>query len=1205
MSIIGQSTPIIQNFDPRLSQNSFDYNSANLLRNTTLYAIDSENSSYEFLINPAKQINQNSKITSIQYSSLDSIEVLTPGEDYSVGDIVKFDNTGTNGEGASAIVDRVKGKDVVSIKNTNYSILDVELSKLKNSNTIIGICTLPHTLKDVDFVSIVGNYDYRLESNLRIDAYVGVSSNTLTLVSGISSASTTGIITEFQVVGNLTYPNIIENDFYDIEGETLKILQINQNSSSIKVLRQSTGIAHTNNTKLVELTRKFYSNNFSEYVTETRNKEIYFNPNNSVGFGTTSGSTIQVNYIGIGSTTSLISAGNIYIPNHELLTNTKLKYFTNGGSPIQVSNGIITFNLDTVESLYSIKITNNIIGISSTKVAIGTQSNYVGIGTTNNPFLYFVGYGTSDNHSFVTDYPTQKAKVQKNTITVSTASTHGLLINDLIDISVISGVSTNIKIQYSDKNRRLTSKEKAFSGIDTSTSIFTINNHNYYTGQPLIYKSPSPPPNLNDESIYYVNVIDEDRFKISKTNYDSFVENKTIQISTSSSGEFRQINPRISLIIGQKVIFDLSDSSLSFNDGFVNVPAFTFDIYYDQNCNQKYYYNNVGKLEVIKAGNIGIDSGARLELTISDETPKSLYYKLSPVFSDVLPDSKKEIYIDSSVYQYNMLNIFDSDYSGIQYITGIGSTTFEYQLNYSPEIGEYNNQNAKLNYHTTSRTTLGGIQSIKLISGGKYYEKLPGISSITSLNGKNAIILPISNSIGKIKSTYLNDIGYNYSIDPTIRPTITLPRIVRIDPFSTIDNITCTFIGKNYNYSPELVVIDSITNNVVNDIILEFDHITGNVLILNNSNGFNGAEPKIISINNSNGIGIHSLSYNQSTKIVTAYLQEEYTNINEFPISIQDKIFIENTAILETDPNYIGYNSSDYNYEYFQVTGITTSIGGNRAYVQYDMSEYTKIDKQMGTFDFIGSKGSMVTQNSVPKFKSTIKVNSYLIGEKVKFDNFVGQINSWNEKTNYAKIQTTSEINLSSLLVGQTSGSIGKIVEIINFESDCNIDYYNIRTKGWEGISGFLNFNSQRLHDNDYYQYFSYSVKSRIPLENWSELVDSSVHTIGFKKFSDLSIESKPTEFSGISSTQTQGSFVGISNLNTVIDLESINDFDLGLETNVFELNSNVVSDEITFNSTILQDYSQSIGNRALIIDDISNEFNTNKKATFVTAINI
>jgi len=1200
-----KSKTIGHNFQPKVSQKTFDYFSTNLLRNTYFYSINSENSSYNFVSNPNKEINQNSKIISVEYSSLDSVGILTSGEDYSVGDTINFDNLGTEGSDASATVKSVNGKEVLEIKNNNYSISDVELVRIENSSSVLGISSTPHSLKDLDFISIVGNSDISLPNKINLYSQIGVSSNALILSSQIQDISQTGIITDFSVIGILDEPYIHENDYYKIEQETVKILRVHPNDLKITVLREPTGSAHTTTTKLTELTRKFYFDYVDGNISENRNKEIYFDPRKVVGFGTTAGSLVEVYYSGIGTTSILISPGNLHLRDHKLSNNTNLNYFANGGSSIQVSNGSTTFQLNQINSLYAIKLSDDFIGISSSRVAIGTDLNYVSTVTNNNPFLYFVGYGTSENHSFKVNNNPLKAKIQKNNTTVSTASTHRLNLGDVVNVNIISGISTTIKIQYNDGNRRLISGEKQFSGINTSNGIFTIPNHGYYTGQPLIYSSNLPSPELNNDSIYYTNVIDEDRLKLSKNYYGAFVSDNTIDVSTSSSGYLKEINSNLNIVVGQKVIFDLSDFSLSFNDGLQYRSAFSFDLYKDPNYNEKYYYNQNGILEVTKIGNVGIDSSARLELSTTEVTPTILYYKLNPVIDASLPSVKNQIYIDGTLKQTNKVNIFGSEYSGSYTITGIGSTTFDYQLQYLPEVVKYDTNNSSITYFTDSKTALGGINDIKIISGGSKYKKLPGISSITSNYGKNAVVFPISSSIGRIKSTEINDIGYGYSIDPTIRPTVSFPTIVKIDPFSTIDSVVCTYLGKDYNYSPDLLVIDQVTNEVVSDMILDFDYISGEVLIIKNSNGFNKAEPKIIPINNSNGIGINSLSYDPLLKRVTAYLEKEYTDINSFPISVNDKVFVENTSIIETESSYIGYNSSEYQYAYFTITGITTSIGDNKAYVYYNMTNFLSNDKQFGTYDTINSKGSIVPEKNIPKFKATIKLNSYLVDEKVESNGSYGIVNNWSEKTGYAKIQTIDKFNVDSLLVGKTSGSIGKITEVMQIESNYNIDYYSIRNKGWQTTIGFLNQNNQRVSDNDYYQYFSYSVKSRIPFEEWSEIVDSTTHTVGFKKFGDLSVESDATRISGLSTSQDQGSYIAISDLNTVIDLECKYDFDLGNEPNVFNLNGQLSSDEIAFNSTRLQDHSQSIGNRVLIIDDISSQFNTTQQSTTVTAINI
>ena len=122
-------------------------------------------------------------------------------------------------------------------------------------------------------------------------------------------------------------------------------------------------------------------------------------------------------------------------------------------------------------------------------------------------------------------------------------------------------------------------------------------------------------------------------------------------------------------------------------------------------------------------------------------------------------------------------------------------------------------------------------------------------------------------------------------------------------------------------------------------------------------------------------------------------------------------------------------------------------------------------------------------------------------------------------------------------------------------------------------------------------------------MQEWNDAVSNLNHTLGFKKFSDLIIESTST-ISGISTIQNAGFLSSISDLNSIVDIDCINDYDLVSE-NYFYIQDTLTSDEIIFNSIIIQDYFESIGNRVLTIDDISNDFNTSLSKTFVTSFNI
>ena len=135
-----------------------------------------------------------------------------------------------------------------------------------------------------------------------------------------------------------------------------------------------------------------------------------------------------------------------------------------------------------------------------------------------------------------------------------------------------------------------------------------------------------------------------------------------------------------------------------------------------------------------------------------------------------------------------------------------------------------------------------------------------------------------------------------------------------------------------------------------------------------------------------------------------------------------------------------------------------------------------------------------------------------------------------------------------------------------------------------------MNFNTERLSDNDYYQNFSYSLKSKVSLEKWDDAVSSLNHTAGFLKFSDLIIESSDRVFDGVFTELTGSNIDVISDVSRVIDLNCYPFFDLVTENAVGT--GAALSDEIVFSTRSLTDYFESIGNRVLTIDDISGSFN-------------
>ncbi len=222
-----KSKPIDFNFSNYSNQDYIDINQTNWKRNITPYNI----SSYDYLFNPNSIKEQNSIVKSSYKGSIDSIEIKSAGQNYKIGDRLVFNHQ--SGSGAKAKVSSIKGKEVNQISVATSSFSEVEFYPYNQS--FIGFTSIPHNYSNNDLVSFTGAFDYKKSGNITVNV------NNLILTSGVGSAQYTGIVTYFNISGNLNYPNIKENDIYQIGSEEVKILNIDPQSSRIKVLRNQNG----------------------------------------------------------------------------------------------------------------------------------------------------------------------------------------------------------------------------------------------------------------------------------------------------------------------------------------------------------------------------------------------------------------------------------------------------------------------------------------------------------------------------------------------------------------------------------------------------------------------------------------------------------------------------------------------------------------------------------------------------------------------------------------------------------------------------------------------------------------------------------------------------------------------------------------------------------------------------------------------------
>lgn len=1169
------SKPIEFNFDSKSNQSQVNFGNLGLLRNTTPYNLKSENTIYEGLLQPYNVKKAIFTINSVNPSKINKINIISGGSGYKVNEIIELENDN------QAKISKIEGKSVTSIACSEQFVENFEL--LTKNNELLAYSSEPHPFINNDSL-FFSSYDAKNTKQA-----VKINENQLILSVGVQTSGNTGIVTYFNVYGNISEDVVLPNDVYKVGNEEVKVLSIDDIGSRIWVERQYNGTSGINSFPvgyaITEKSRKLIFSNNVGISSNVINKQYYFNPSEAVGLGTTVINRVFISSPGVGATFIDIPPKAIYLENHKLQTNTKLSYSSHGNTSISVLvNGVTGALLSSFSNLYVARYTDNLIGLSTVPIGLGSTGSFIGIGSTSS-LLSFTNFGDGLYHSFNTQYQTLRADVIKQDIIVSTVSSHNLGYNDNINLSVISGITTEIKLKYSDYNRRFTAKEVNIQSVDVSNNILEFNEHQFKNGEKVIYSTSSAISGLNNNGIYYVVVINKFKVKLATTRYNA--NNLiTVEFLSSGTGSLSSINPPLKLEKNSTVIFDLSDSSLGYVKNGFSYPAFALAVYYDSKLRSPYINNGIApQLNFNVTGTVGVDSNAKATLKIDESSPLLLYYDLKP-FNKEIPSIKSEKVIDIEQVNFNTLQIEESSLNDNYKIKSFGSESFIVESRKLIDNKTYNESFNKLKYTTNSKTSSGAIAELQITKNNNNNYRLPNILKINTENGKEANLEVSRIGIGSIKSITLNDIGFDYSSDPTVKPKLNLPKILKSEPLYTLEKVEVVNTPVSYYVPPKLVLIDNFNNKPLLDAIFNYDTQQGTVEIVKNTKEIVGTKPYIIPTKNSFGVEISNISFNPITKDVTVQLNQEFNDISEFPFEVGEGVLIENVIVGESEK---GYNSSIYDYTLFKIKNIDPNIGGIGATFGYSMVNFLTPTEVLGIYTGQTLKGSAVPEKYLPTFDVSLNQTEFVIGESIYSDGSSGIIVDQNLNNNFIKVLTNAVLKIGSKLTGQTSKTNIIISDIVEFEGYLNVNSTSTVIDGWKRETGFFNNNLQRLHDNDYYQYFSYSLNSDVDFSKWNEVVSDLVHPAGFKKFSDLIIYCESPE------DQNYASNVDVE-VDTIIDIEidldlnCVDNFDLVRE-NSFLIDEELASNEIYFNSAILQDYVESIGNRVLSLDEFVLDF--------------
>jgi hypothetical protein len=1179
-----RSKLILENTDLSLNQN-FDFSNSKLLRNTLPYKNYDTYGRNDFLTNFAEQIFEVDNTIS---GKVEKIKILDGGSDYKVGDLIYFDNSNTDGYGLECSVDSINGEKISNIQTT---IKLYENSKLyRNSKDEFYVKYQPnYNIVNNSYVTISGLTSSF--SNLNKRHLVRLNEFNTKLFTSVSFGSP-GVVTDIQLQD---FPSRISiGSSIKISGESydqyFKILNYFDDINVLRVERTSSSGLSTANSTVSFLPDILTIKGQVLQSTESENYVKYFNPQQSIGVGTFSGTfTNKTFYNGTNLVNISIPTQSIYLPNHGFKTNQKvILRRPSATSPIQVVKdpGGASFQL-----LGGGTLEEELFIINKSKDYIGITTSIESTSTTNG--LYFdsgaVVGSNNYKYSFETTFDEILCKVTNVTSTVSISTSHNLLRDDTVSIevkpnqSIGIGNSTSINLKYNSDIKSIITNVIKFtpSDVNLQNSNITIYDHPLNSGDKVYYISTSVISGLTT-GFYYIHKIDSNSIKLSESYKDSLSSPpKVIKFNSVGIGtqELNLIQPKINVIKNNDLVFNVSDSSLQ---------GYEFKLYADKLLNKEFVsIASTETFSLVGVGTVGVSTDASITLKYSDSLPEKLYYTLKK--------DNQLVELQDTVINSSEISFIDSLYSNSYKIFNVTNTTFDIDLEKIPEKLSYQFEDCDVfNYTTNSKNVSGSVHNIKILDGGNNYKDIPNYINSNSNNGQGLYIIPTSTSIGKLQDIVIKNSGFEYPSDPTLLPELNAAKNIRIEKSNTLLKVNVIDGGKNYPSAPNLVVIDSTTGEKIDSGLLRakmsgdglgnsnIEKVTIDIPV----NGLPSTPVTIKSINNSNGILIDRVESSQSG-IITCLIKTPILGFTIDPFVIGDEVFVEN---IENIPNTgRGFNSENHGYQFFKVIDYVSGL--NPGQIEIQIPELYGNPGIAVTFQ-LNSFASIIKRTNYPVFDAIQDYSLFLVGESVSVISGVNVLITdlivETSRKNYLKLFGNYELKIGDIIRGSSSGYLATIENLSSSNGVFEINAENIRSLDWSDDTGKTSNDTQFIPDNDYYQNLSYTIQSEKTWNQVSPVVNSMVHPIGTKNFVDTQISSST---SGIVSTglslssivDSIQSFVSKSRVDVIKNLDFVKDYDT---------NSNT-SRIIKFKNLKLTDYVESRTNRVLQIDDISNEFSS------------
>ena len=120
--------------------------------------------------------------------------------------------------------------------------------------------------------------------------------------------------------------------------------------------------------------------------------------------------------------------------------------------------------------------------------------------------------------------------------------------------------------------------------------------------------------------------------------------------------------------------------------------------------------------------------------------------------------------------------------------------------------------------------------------------------------------------------------------------------------------------------------------------------------------------------------------------------------------------------------------------------------------------------------------------------------------------------NGWRVGSNILRLEDIVGVfKEGQTIIGKSRKNTARIKSIVKSSFTPNVVTRERTIGRFTSDRGKVSSNNQRIHDSDFYQDYSYVVRSRTPIKQWRDVVKDTTHPAGFKMFGEIYLDSEGT----------------------------------------------------------------------------------------------